>query len=205
MMSHLPKPIRLAATATLALFILALGFLAATSIRSMTGGGLSLAVPPNPGHSWNDIGDLPGIMWHSNNDGHGSGLDADTVDGLHAVDLQGAVGPQGPPGPQGVAGPQGATGPQGPQGNTGPQGPQGLTGPQGPQGQTGPQGPQGPTGPAVSTSAICGQSFEPQCPSGTTVASTITVAAPCTVTSDTGSCTANPPAGITGFCKVCAP
>ena len=38
--------------------------------------------PPNPGHSWSDIGDLPGTMWHSNNDGSASGLDADVVDGL---------------------------------------------------------------------------------------------------------------------------
>ncbi|MDP2907776.1 MAG: hypothetical protein Q8O03_07580, partial [Nanoarchaeota archaeon] len=43
--------------------------------------GLVFAVKPNPGHSWSEIGDLPGTIWHSNNDGSGSGLDADTVDG----------------------------------------------------------------------------------------------------------------------------
>ena len=44
---------------------------------------------PNPGHIWDEIGDLPGTMWHSNNDGDGSGLDADTVDGLHASEIMG--------------------------------------------------------------------------------------------------------------------
>lgn len=42
---------------------------------------------PNPGHSWIEIGDFPGIIWHSNNDGSGSGLDADMVDGKHASEL----------------------------------------------------------------------------------------------------------------------
>ena len=45
--------------------------------------------PPNPGHSWSEIGDLPGTMWHSNNDGPGSGLDADMVDGKQASELGG--------------------------------------------------------------------------------------------------------------------
>lgn len=49
--------------------------------------GLVFAVRPNPGHSWSEIGDLPGTIWHSNNDGSGSGLDADTVDGKHAASL----------------------------------------------------------------------------------------------------------------------
>jgi hypothetical protein len=43
---------------------------------------------PNPGHSWSEIGDLPGTMWHSNNDGAGSGLDADLLDGLDSAELQ---------------------------------------------------------------------------------------------------------------------
>ena len=47
---------------------------------------------PNPGHIWDEIGDLPGMMWHSNNDGDGSGLDADTVDGLHANEIMGRPG-----------------------------------------------------------------------------------------------------------------
>lgn len=51
--------------------------------------GLVFAIKPNPGHSWSEIGDLPGTIWHSNNDGSGSGLDADTVDGKHASDLGG--------------------------------------------------------------------------------------------------------------------
>ncbi|UCH87574.1 MAG: hypothetical protein JSU97_04110 [Dehalococcoidia bacterium] len=43
---------------------------------------------PNPGHSWSDIGDLPGTMWHDNNDGPGSGLDADLLDGAEAAALE---------------------------------------------------------------------------------------------------------------------
>lgn len=39
------------------------------------------ASPPNPGHSWSEIGDFPGTIWHSNNDGLNSGLDADLIDG----------------------------------------------------------------------------------------------------------------------------
>ena len=43
--------------------------------------------------------------------GPGSGLDADSVDGLHAADLVGAQGPAGPMGPQGPQGIQGEPGP----------------------------------------------------------------------------------------------
>jgi hypothetical protein len=68
--------------AIVALF--ALGFLVAPDVRSVVAGPDSApaASPPNPGHSWSEIGDLPGTMWHSNNDGSGSGLDADMVDGM---------------------------------------------------------------------------------------------------------------------------
>ena len=109
-----------------------------------------------------------------------------------------------------VGDPTGLTGPQGPQGLQGPIGPApahewsgtslrfqnpdatwgsytNLQGPQGPQGLTGPQGPPGPT---VSTSAVCGRDCS----------CTVTVDSPCTVTSDTGSCSF----GVTGFkCCVC--
>lgn len=51
--------------------------------------GFVFAVKPDPGHSWSEIGDFPGTIWHSNNDGPGSGLDADTVDGKHANELGG--------------------------------------------------------------------------------------------------------------------
>jgi len=124
----------------------AAGFLIVLGVRSVVAGpdAAPLAAPPNPGHSWSEIGDLPGTMWHSNNDGPGSGLDADKVDGLESIDLQGAQGPPGPQGPAGSAGPQGAQGEQGP---AGPPGPQGPTGPQGAQGPQGPQGAQGPAGP----------------------------------------------------------
>jgi len=103
---------------------------------------------------WSSITDLPGTMWHSNNDGPASGLDADTFDGLESDEFVGPPGPEGPAGAEGPEGPEGAMGPQGLQGPAGPQGPQGLTGPQGPQGPTGPQGPEGPQGPPA-PSAIC--------------------------------------------------
>jgi hypothetical protein len=45
--------------------------------------------PSVVGHSWSEIGDFPGTIWHSNNDGSGSGLDADSIDG---VDMTGPHG-----------------------------------------------------------------------------------------------------------------
>lgn len=75
----------------------------------------------------------------------------------------------------------------------GPAGPQGPTGAQGP---TGPQGPQGPAGPPAHTSAVCSANI-PSCPDGFVVQPTL---GPCSVTSDTGSCTAT-----TGRCAVCKP
>ncbi len=69
---------------------LAVGFFVALGVRSVIAGpdAAPSAAPPNPGHSWSQIGDLPGTMWHSNNDGTGSGLDADTVDGAQASALE---------------------------------------------------------------------------------------------------------------------
>jgi len=68
------------------------GFLIVLGVRSVVAGPGSapLASAPNPGHSWSEIGDLPGTMWHSNNDGSGSGLDADTLDGLQSTQIQDA-------------------------------------------------------------------------------------------------------------------
>jgi hypothetical protein len=70
--------------------IFAVGFFVALGVRSVVAGPDSApaAAPPNPGHSWSDIGDLPGTMWHSNNDGPASGLDGDTVDGAEASALE---------------------------------------------------------------------------------------------------------------------
>jgi predicted regulator of Ras-like GTPase activity (Roadblock/LC7/MglB family) len=67
-------------------------FFLALAVRSVVAGPDAgpAAAPPNPGHSWSQIGDLPGTMWHSNNDGAGSGLDADTVDGLDSSGFAGA-------------------------------------------------------------------------------------------------------------------
>jgi hypothetical protein len=115
----------------------------------------------------------------------------------------GPQGPQGPPGPQGW---QGQTGAQGQAGQPGPQGATGQQGPVGPRGATGAQGPVGPQGPAVHTSAICQAGsnackYYPNTPcTGRTVG---WVYAPCSVTSDTGSCSSN--LAGQGCCAVCAP
>jgi hypothetical protein len=121
---------------------------------------------------------------------------------------QGPQGPQGPPGPagaQGVAGATGATGatgPQGPVGATGTAGATGAKGATGAQGATGPTGPMGPEGPAIHSSAICADGLQCTC-SGTILQF---LAAPCSVTSDTGSCSASvtPPVG-NSYCCVCKP
>jgi hypothetical protein len=71
-----------------------------------------------------------------------------------------------------------------------------AVGPQGPAGPQGPQGPQGPPGPPAHTSAICSQNI-PSCPDGFVIDP---ILAPCSVTSDTGSCSAT-----AGRCAVCKP
>ena len=38
-------------------------------------------------HPWSEITNLPGTVWHSGNDGPGSGLDADMLDSYHASDF----------------------------------------------------------------------------------------------------------------------
>jgi len=128
--------------------------------------------------------------------------------------LTGPAGPTGPEGPTGLTGPAGPTGPQGNTGLTGATGPQGPTGLTGPAGATGPQGAQGPAGPAVSTSAVCvSASINAQgvCSSGSCgCAYTVShVSSPCSVTSNTGSCSANGCSGTYGTtygsCCVCAP
>ena len=117
-------------------------------------------------------------VFHKGNDGPGSGLDADTVDGLHAsafatVSLNnvgtlpasvkaqlkgdtGATGAQGIQGPKGDKGDTGATGPIGPKGDTGATGatgPRGLQGIQGIQGIQGPKGDKGDKGDTGATGA----------------------------------------------------
>lgn len=109
-------------------------------------------------------------------------------------------------GPNGPTGPTGATGPTGPKG-----GPAGPTGPTGPRGATGPAGAQGPQGPAVHTSSVCSSGFsggaaDCSC-SGKTISKVRAyVANGCTVSSDTGSCSAS---GFSkahyGSCCVCSP
>jgi hypothetical protein len=132
--------------------------------------------------------------------------------------LPGPAGPQGPVGPAGPQGPIGPAGPAGPQGPIGLTGPSGNTGPQGPRGPQGLDGAPGLQGPAVSTSAVCASNL-PQssnlcnCFSGRIIASYVVQApATCTVTSDTGICSAggtiaNATTGFAtfGHCCVCAP
>ena len=89
---HVRKRLYVAAlVGAVALF--AAAFFVALGLRSVVAGPDSApaAAPPNPGHSWSEIGDLPGTMWHSNNDGSGSGLDADLVDGMDASEIQGIL------------------------------------------------------------------------------------------------------------------
>ena len=96
-------------------------------------------------------------IWHAGNDGAGSGLDADTLDGQQGSyytgytdtaisNNPGPTGPQGNQGRQGAVGAQGAQGVQGSTGPTGPTGPQGVQGSTGSTGSTGPQGNQGRQG-----------------------------------------------------------
>jgi hypothetical protein len=90
-----------------------------------------------------------------------------------------------------LQGPPGVTGPPGP---TGAQGPMGPLGPMGP---AGPPGPQGPPGPPVHTYAVCSATY-PTCDHGTESGP---LHAPCSVTSDTGSCSSTG----TAYCVVCKP
>jgi len=78
---------RSVATVLGALAVLGVGLVLAFGVRSVVADPNSgpAGSPPNPGHSWSEIGDLPGTMWHSNNDGAGSGLDADLLDGLDST------------------------------------------------------------------------------------------------------------------------
>lgn len=115
---------------------------------------------------------------------------------------QGPKGDTGPVGPQGPAGgPVGPQGPKGPKGDTGPQGPVGLTGPQGAVGLTGPQGP------AVHTIASCSDDGRNECSCYKYVIPKQTVqTGSCTVTSDTGSCTAKSGGFLSNAtCCVCTP
>ena len=73
-------------------------------------------------------------------------INADTVDGLHAADLQ-IPGPKGDKGDTGATGPTGPTGAKGDKGDTGATGPTGPTGAKGDEGDTGATGSTGPTGP----------------------------------------------------------
>ena len=81
--------VRLAAAGLAIVAVFAAVFFVALAVHSVVAGPDAgpAAAPPNPGHSWSEIGDLPGTMWHSNNDGPGSGLDADLLDGLHASEI----------------------------------------------------------------------------------------------------------------------
>jgi len=104
--------------------------------------------------------------------------------------LQGIKGDTGATGPQGLRGLQGLQGPQGYTGLQGYTGPQGLTGPQGP---VGPQGPKGDKGdPAPRTTALCSEvaSSSDLCNQVCWGGYGVTLPTSCSVTSDTGSCSA---------------
>ena len=82
---HTPKRLLVAAAVIGVLAVVAAASFVALTGHSVVAGPDAAPPanpdPPSPGHSWSQIGDLPGTMWHSNNDGPGSGLDADTLDG----------------------------------------------------------------------------------------------------------------------------
>lgn len=93
------------------------------------------------------------------------------------------------------------------------QGATGATGATGSTGATGATGPQGPTGPAVHTSSVCGtvtytsSSYACEIFCGSSSHVVAHVGGPCTVTSDTGSCSMDS-AGSSGswrYCCVCSP
>jgi len=89
---HVGRRLFLAAAVLAAAAVLMIGTFVALEVRSVVAGPDAgpAAGAPNPGHSWSEIGDLPGTMWHSNDDGPGSGLDADTLDGLQSTQIQDA-------------------------------------------------------------------------------------------------------------------
>jgi Collagen triple helix repeat (20 copies) len=126
-----------------------------------------------------------------------SGISVDAGASLVAIDNS-IVGPAGPVGPTGM---RGEMGPVGPAGATGPTGSQGV------------RGPTGPKGDPVKTVAICangtiGNPADCRC-NGRAIIPPISTVSSCTVTSDTGSCTAT--GGVSNFvpysgaCCVCAP
>jgi hypothetical protein len=132
--------------------------------------------------------------------------------------VKGDAGPQGPKGDTGLQGSKGDTGLQGLKGDTGLQGLKGDTGLQGPKGDTGAQGLTGATGatgaagPAVHTSAVCVSGSNAggascSCTNGYVASAS----SPCSVTSDTGSCSASSyydstwSRTYTGQCCVCKP
>jgi len=132
----------------------------------------------------------------------------------------GVVGPRGPTGPNGPTGQRGATGDPGQRGETGADGQPGATGPKG---FTGPAGQIGPTGPAVKTVAVCASPINPSpsaCMGGynypdscsTLCGSSSRVLgqalAPCSVSSQSGSCEAtycSQSVVVRGICCVCEP
>jgi hypothetical protein len=157
-------------------------------------------------------GDIPAVFARSGSVGIGTATPMATLDVAGNIRCEGSgnvvifpdgsvqttASAQGPPGPAGPTGATGATGAQGPQGATG------LTGATGPAGPMGQQGVQGPAGPPVHTSAVCTQppAAPPSCAHGTVT----NVPAPCTVTSDTGSCSAlQGQFNGQGGCAVCFP
>ncbi len=127
---------------------------------------------------------------------------------------KGDPGPQGPKGDQGLQGIQGAVGPKGDQGSQGIPGVKGDKGATGERGATGATGAQGLPGPAVKTSAVCVNGTSTKynnnnCSCKTKIISF--VSSPCTVTSETGSCSGNDVRDSfgayisSGSCCVCAP
>jgi len=99
----------------------------------------------------------------------------------------------------------------GPQGEQGPPGEQGLPGEQGPEGPRGPKGDPGEPITTICLTANLGAGVNlgssQECASRCGGPDKVYVASwgPCTVTSDTGTCTQNVPQDLGGLCCVCEP
>jgi hypothetical protein len=69
----------------------AVGVLSTLGVRSLVVDTVSASPDvPNPGHSYDQI-EFPGRMWHSNDQGPGTGMDADTVDGVQEPQIHGTL------------------------------------------------------------------------------------------------------------------
>src|SRR5574341_1174000 len=166
--------------------------------------GLLLGIQSTSGYKW--IQSYGGVL-SLNPEGNYVGIGTNVPSAK--LDVSGDIAIMGIPiinsSGQWVGDPTGLIGPEGPRGPAGPAGPTGPTGPTGPKGD---KGDPGPPGEPVKTVAICAngtKDFAGNCSCNfKTVTSTGSVSG-CTVTSETGSCSAYGFGMNAGCCYVCTP